>query len=123
MRSCKNIDSSKFKNKEVQQSEGVFSRYEQSPAVTEADSYSDEFDKQEWQINNEAKRIRMEDSTKERRLNDLYGEYVDCEPCIPPSETFRVELPSYIVPVDKTYIKSQLTQFKLVEERAKETAR
>ena len=53
----------------------------------------------------------------------MVNEYVDSEPCIPPSKTFKVEVPNYVSPVDRTYIKSQLTQLKLVEERAKETAR
>lgn len=60
--------------------------------------------------------MQIEDYIKEKQLNDLYGEYVDCEPCFPPAETLRVQLPFYITPVDRTYIK-------LSEERAKETAR
>ena len=55
----------------------------------------------------------MKDYMKEKRLM-IYIEYVGCKSCIPPSEMFRVELSSYLV--DKTYIKSQLTQFKLVQE-------
>ena len=44
---------------------------------------------------------------KEKRLNSLYGEYTDNQPCLPPCNSDpRVDLPSYIDVMDRIEIKS-----------------
>ena len=50
------------------------------------------YDKKEQQINKEAKRMRLEDLHKGKHKYNLYGEYIDHEPCFPPSDNKHVEI-------------------------------
>ena len=56
-------------------------------------------------ICDEAKIMRMEGINKEKVMDDLYGDYVDHEPCFPSNGKLdvHIELPSYITHVDKSH--------------------
>lgn len=87
--------------------------------LTDTDHRWEEFEQQE-------ERMRAGSAQKEIKLKEMYGEYVDMQPCIPVvanDQLQSIELPDYLTPVDRIFIKSKMVELYQKEEKIKEMAR
>ena len=123
---CKNINSTKFSASGPTHDAAVVRNFTcKSFKDAAVHDVFEAYDKKEQQINEEAKRIRLEDMYKEKQKYNLYGEYNDHEPCFPFSENrhVEIELHTNLCAMDKIALKSKVMELKSSEERAKELAR
>lgn len=82
----------------------------------ESDHHWDTFEKEE--------EMRAHDKKIEKQMESTYGEYIDAQPCFPPSYTVsKIQLPNYLDNIDKIDIKAKMTELEMSRESAKEIAR
>ena len=61
---------------------------------------------------------------EKKKLEDDYGEYVEMQPCLPPSsEVSKINLPKYLNVIDRVDIKAKMVELEMSRESAKEIAR
>ena len=86
------------------------------PDATESDHRWDD-------IISKEKKLRDAFESREERLEQEYGEYVDPQPCFPPRhEVSQIKLPSYIDVHDRIAITTKLHELESSREQAKEVA-
>ena len=69
-------------------------------------------------------RLLNDEIKSQQQAEDLYGEYIDNEPCFPKlDQDPKLDLPAYIEPMDKISIQSKLLEMRSKAENAKELAR
>lgn len=72
----------------------------------------------------EAQNIQECDMEREKQLEDACGEYVDMQPCLPPTnEVSSIQLPEYLSLTDRVDIKAKMVELEMSRENAKEMAR
>ena len=68
------------------------------------------------------KRLCDEALIKELRKDDLYVNFIDSEPSLPPADEAEIHLPHYITYMDRIHLKAKVLELKTQQERAKEIA-
>lgn len=91
-------------------------------AVTMRDSVN-EHEEQERKEMLQAKRQRDRVLMKEKRVSDLYGNFTDPEPSLPPADETEIHLPHYITLMDRFHLKARMLELKSQQEKAQQIAR
>lgn len=92
--------------------------------VTYSEPCSDQYEIEEQKRNKETRQLCEEILTKEKKMDEMYGDYVDNEPCLPQNnDEPEIQFPDYMNVMDKISIKSKILELASKEERAKEMVR